>query len=705
MFPHTRFHMPRCLLPLLLCLAGPVLAQSVPEADVEAVRAADEGAYDVATELSADPVTRDLVRWIQLRAGDGTFGQYAQFLVQRPDWPGRSTIRARAEEALPKGTDPDLVIAFFNAEAPRTGEGAVRLAEAMIAKGQIAEATKVVQAAWRDLRLTDSGQDVLVAGFADLLTPVHNARVDQLLWRWRTAEAQRMMDLLDEDQQALAKARIAYIRKTGGIDAAVKAVPEALQDHPGLAYDRYNWLADTGSRTEAVKILSARSVSEEALGEPFRWSGWRRSLARWEMREGRPQSAYALASQHFLTEGSSFADLEWLAGYVQLTYLDDAAKALAHFETARAAVESPISVARMAYWQGRAQEALGSAEAAQTAYAEAAQHQTAFYGLLAAEKLGRDLDPALAAAAPAWDASVMDMPLVQAAFTMLEAEERGAATQFFVQVGRELPAEVLGAIGAGLTDADEVYFAVAMGKAAVTQGKIVPSIYFPLHPLADTDLKVEPALALSIARRESEFNAGVGSPVGALGLMQLMPATAEEVAGFEGVVYSRPRLTGDWAYNARLGDRYLAELIAQFGPSVVQIAAGYNAGPSRPENWMDDRGDPRLGEADVVDWIEHIPFRETRNYVQRVSESIPVYRARLTGEAGPVRFTALLNGEKPIVRPVSRGEAPVQGESAVVTEQSVSTSDAPPLRAVARPTRPAAPTGPTGIRPIARPGD
>ena len=155
-------------------------------------------------------------------------------------------------------------------------------------------------------------------------------------------------------------------------------------------------------------------------------------------------------------------------------------------------------------------------------------------------------------------------------------------------------------------------------------------------------------------RRESEFNHVVGSPVGALGLMQLMPGTAREVAGELGVAYSRPRLTSDWAYNALLGTRYLANLTETFGQSPVLIAAGYNAGPSRPWRWMQERGDPRRGEVDPVDWIEHIPFDETRNYVMRVTESIPVYRARLTGETGPVGFRALLVGQPPFVRPQAR---------------------------------------------------
>ena len=177
--------------------------------------------------------------------------------------------------------------------------------------------------------------------------------------------------------------------------------------------------------------------------------------------------------------------------------------------------------------------------------------------------------------------------------------------------------------------------------------------------MADLDLPVEPALALAIARQESEFRTDAGSSVGALGLMQLMPATAQEVASWVDLPFSRGRLTSDWEYNATLGSRYLAFLEDEFGDTPVVIAAGYNAGPSRPKQWMDERGDPRRNftnpdPVDVVDWIEHIPFRETRNYVMRVTEGIPVYRARLSGQIGPVEFTDILIGAAPVVRPISR---------------------------------------------------
>lgn len=682
---------------MLVWMAGVgsvAMAQFAPADAVTAVERAQSGQYAQAYDLAGDdPVMTDLVTFLRLRGGGSPFGDYVQFMQKRPDWPETNRLRARAEGMLFKGRAAAEVIAWFKGHDPQTGEGAVRLAEALLQSGQIEDAKAVLEKAWLELQLTDDGHAAIIAAFPDIVAPLHVARTDALLWRWRTDAAKRMAPLLDDDQNALLVARVALIRKTGDVDKALEAVPEALRDTPGLIYDRYNWLSDRGRRDDAIALIRAQSQSADMLGEPFRWSGWRRSLARWTMREGRIDDAYALATKHFLNDGAAFADLEWLAGYLSLTYMDNPVQAMAHFDAARAAVDSPISVGRMEYWRGRAFEALG--QDATDAYTKAAMHQTGFYGLLASEKVGVPLNRYLTGADDPRDwqnSDLLDNDLVRAGVTLLAAGERARAVPFFVTLGKTLAADDLSRLGALLSDMDEPYFEVVIGKTAVTRGVLVPSIYFPIHDLAQMDLPAPPALSLSIARRESEFNAGVGSPVGALGLMQLMPATAEEVAGILDLPYARSRLTADWAYNAQLGAKYLDMLEDEFGPSVVQIAAGYNAGPSRPKIWMDERGDPRLGEVDVVDWIEHIPFRETRNYVMRVSESIPVYQARLSGQTGPVQFTALLNGEKPIVRPVLRP---------VVAPADIATSDAPPRRAVARPD---VTDGATSLRPIARPG-
>ena len=186
--------------------------------------------------------------------------------------------------------------------------------------------------------------------------------------------------------------------------------------------------------------------------------------------------------------------------------------------------------------------------------------------------------------------------------------------------------------------------AILIAKAAAEKGVIIPGAYYPIPDVVPYELPVSRALALSIARRESEFNAEARSAAGALGLMQLMPDTAKLQAKELGVEFSLPRLTSDPAYNLLLGSEYLKGLVDQFGPAIPLIATGYNAGPRRASDWLKSIGDLRTGQVDPVDWVETIPFAETRTYVMRVVESLVIYRAKLKGVAGPVNVTGELRG-------------------------------------------------------------
>ena len=643
------------LLILILPFAAalPVAAQSVDPKSIAAIDAGQSD-WDVASQIARDvgPVTADAVMWLRLRAGEAEFADYQDFLNRRSDWPGLRLLRAEAEQLIDDTVTPQERIALFAGNTPQTGVGAVQLAQAYFALGQPERARTVLGDTWVQRRLTEEGQEAMVAVFGEELRAFHAARVDALLWRSRAEDAERMLPLLAPAQRALAAARLGYITRAADLPALVDAVPSNLRQDPGLAYNRYAWLAGRGEREDAVGMLLERSDSPAAMGDPFRWSGWRRVLARWEMREGRAEQAYALASRHFLTEGTSYADLEWLSGYISLIYLGDPAQALGHFQNGLRASRGPISRGRMNYWIGRTNDVMGNADLAVEAYRAGAAFQTSFYGLLASEKADLPLDPMLVGTQVEWrGAPIFGDEIVQAALILLAGGERGAATTFFAQLGRTLDAEDLAHLGAYLSEIDEPYYTLLLGKTAAARGILIPAIYYPLHDMAQMDLAAEPSLSLSIARRESEFNTAIGSAVGALGLMQLMPATAEQVAGELGLPYARGRLTNDWRYNATLGTAYLASLQEEFGRSPVMVAAGYNAGPGRPRRWIEERGDPRLLEMDIVDWIEHIPFRETRNYVMRVTESIPIYEARLAGRAGAVRFTDLLIGKKPVLRP------------------------------------------------------
>lgn len=608
-----------------------------------------QGDYSTALAAAgkAGPVARDIVEWHRLRAGRGRFDEVVGFLERRPDWPGLAYLRRRSEGSVPFRAREREVTAFFRGNPPQTGAGSVALISALARLDDRAGAEAAVVRAWRTQAIGQGGERLLLESYGELLKPHHVARLDMLLWENQRSAAERMYPLVPEGQKALAEARLALRADRGGVDALIEAVPEALQDDPGLLFERFQWRARKGRNADALEIVLAREGTVAALGRPEMWGGWRRGLARAEMRGGDPETAYRLASAHGLSEASNFADLEWLSGYLALTYLDDPEAALRHFQRFRAAVGTPISLGRAGYWEGRAWEALGNAEAAQTAYEFGGVWQTSFYGLLAAEKAGLPPDPALAGAEIAQDwreASFAASSVLEAALLLQRAGERSLAERFFTHLAESLDESEAAALGDLALDLGEPHIAVMVGKRVANRALVLPKPYFPVVDLGAGVETVEPALALAIARRESEFDTVVQSGVGARGLMQLMPATAQEVSRSLGLEYSARRLVEDPVYNATLGTTYLSWLIDEFRGNPIYVAGAYNAGPSRIRRWVGDNGDP-AGAGDIeamVDWIEHIPFRETRNYVMRVAESLPVYRARLAGVPDDQLFSQLI---------------------------------------------------------------
>ena len=322
-----------------------------------------------------------------------------------------------------------------------------------------------------------------------------------------------------------------------------------------------------------------------------------------------------------------------------------------HFKNHRAAIKSPISRGRAGYWIGRTYEALGETDAAATSYADGAQFQTSFYGLLAAERGGLQTDPDLAGSEefPDWKSSdLAQRDLFEAGLLLQASGELNLAERFWTHLAESLDRTEASQLGKAAIDIGQPHLAVMIGKRVARRGITLHAPYYPLHPLIDEDLPMAPEMSLAIARRESEFDASVQSGVGARGLMQIMPGTGREVAkSLRRVgVHTTERLITDPFYNAKLGATYLSQLAGRFNGNVVLMSAGYNAGPSRPRRWMQLFGDPRKArdKFDVIDWIEHIPFRETRNYVMRVTESLPIYRARLREDALPIPFSAELSG-------------------------------------------------------------
>ena len=642
--------LPALLAGLWLGAPAPAPAQTTAQASLlaQALDAAATGDWTEAATLAAwtgSPVAKDILLWTRLRDGAGTWDEYSAFLGGHPDWPGLATLRRAGERQMPKALPPAAVIAFF-AEPPQTGTGSLRLAEALRASAREEEADAEVVRAWTQFSLTSSERSALLEGWREVLKPHHEERLDMLLWRGLTSEAEAMMRLVGEDWQKLAQARIATRRDAEGMQYLINTVPARLKSDPGLAFERYRYRVEKGRWQDAEAFILEKSTSATALGRPDMWMDRRANLARQALEDGDVAGAYRIAAQNFGTEGPDYADAEWVAGFIALTRLDDPKRAIGHFTRFQAVVATPISLGRAGYWLGKAFAATGDKMAAENAYRMGAKYQTSFYGQLAAAEIGLPADAGLAGtgAPPDWrDAPFMQSSVVKAAYFLHLADDDRRASQFFRHAAEGQPPGTRAALAQMAIDLGRPQIGIRIAKDAAAEGIILADQYYPLHAVAEDEWPVPTEFMMAIARQESELDARAASSAGARGLMQLMPATARHVADEAGVPFSPVRLGTDPRYNARLGTAYLASLLDRYKGSYVLATAAYNAGPGRVDQWLQANGDPRKGGVDGVEWIEAIPYTETRNYVMRVLELLHVYRARLGGTAGPVEIVADIN--------------------------------------------------------------
>jgi soluble lytic murein transglycosylase len=654
-----------------LCFATSASAQDAAAlASVRAAYAAQaKGKWDEALRLAAPAgqVAVDLIQWDRLRAGRGQFSEAIEFLHRRPDWPGLPYLRKRSEATIKADAAPQDVIAFFSDTPPKTAKGSLRLAQALDKTGQKAAAITAAQWGWSSFSMLRSLEDEYLEMFGPHLESLHASRLDQLLWQGDVTGAERLLERVNAGQAHLAKARIALQKKENGVTPLLANVPKPLKSDPGLAYDRFQWRLARGLRDGAIDLMLQRSSSALALGRPAKWASRRMSFARDFLWDGDYAKAYELAANHHLAPGDDYAALEWLAGFIALRKLKRPETALVHFKNHGSAVGSEISLGRTYYWQGRALRAMGQADKAQQAFVQGAGYQTSFYGLLAAQEARLPMQPSLAGneLVPEWRrAEFVKSSVYEAGILLIQADRSRFGVRFLTHLAESQSPQGLAQMGRMAEELGHPYLELMLGKRASRYGTMMERHFYPLTSRLMRPDTIAPELALAIARRESEFFAGAISGVGALGLMQVMPRTAKEMAGKLGIGYSRRRMLKDPDYNATIGIRYLEELTEEFGNSPVHIAAAYNAGPSRAHAWTAKLGDPRSPEVDVIDWIEQIPFSETRNYVMRVTESLPNYRARLAGQAVPLQFLQELKGAyspEPIfaapavsLRPVSR---------------------------------------------------
>ncbi len=650
-------------------LIAPLRDNRLAAADVQrlkdALKAVDANDPAEAREQAAkisEPAMRTLVSWYALRTGAGTASDYTNFLTENPGWPDAALLRRRSEQQLVAAGGPAKeILTFFGPNAPLSGSGTIALASAHLALGDEARAKELAIKAWRENDIPPSSEAGFLARFERFLVPAdHRRRLDELLideGRFaaqrtpRVAAARRLLPKFQDVERKKAEARIAVYARAGNAAKLMAGLPTAAKEpasDPGLLFQRIQLARSQGKEDEVSRLLGLAPADAGTLVDPDAWWLHRRWAIYEFLGASRYKEAYDIARAPGPLTVNPIKDATFLAGWIALRHLKDTKAAVSHLEASRENADGPLSAARGNYWLARAHEALGQKNEAAKYYEEAAQRIDTFHGALAHQKLnpGPQAAPMPLPAMPS--AAVTDAfnanPLLRAAVLAHYADVGRGLTRIIVaHLRTTLKTEAEIAMLAHLANAlGDHQMAVRVGKTGVARGMNLIAYSYPVHPFPEyKPLRQSPerAMLLAIARQESEFNPEIISHAGARGLLQVMPITARHICKDHKIKCDIPRLITDTSYNAMIASAYIGDRKQEFSGSYVLTLAGYNAGPGRARQWMRRFGDPRTPEIDAVDWIEMIPFEETRDYVKKVLSNIQMYRARL-GEPTPVRLVS-----------------------------------------------------------------
>lgn len=620
-------------------------AEALPPVDVSQLKtgldalAANNipGARTVRDALPANSLDQHILAWAVALYGGSKVpsGEIADAAKMLPGWPGTLALRRNSERALYRENPPaQAVVQAFNGCQPLTFEGVIILARAYVALGNVKAAQSVLSPFWRTEKLESKDETALTQEFGTLI-PVadHRYRMERMFYADRPASALRIAALAGAQQ--LAQAWAAAEKGDTNAQRLLDAVPQ-VQRSAGYLFAQAEYLRKQGKFADAAAVVMKAPDDREALVDPDAWWVERRVLSRELVDQGDMKTAYQIVAAHAAESPANTVDAEFHAGWYALRGLNDPKRAATHFARIADLAQGPISLSRAYYWLGRAAEA-GAPGSAKDYFTRASAYGTTFYGQLAAERIG---SKALTIVYP--QPSIEDR-------RSFSAREAVSAIRRLQEAGYDRYADTLYRDLAGqLTSPGELallavlaekqgnhFMALKIGKIAGARGIDVGALSHPLGVIPDSaDISGSgKALAYAIARQESEFNVGAVSSAGARGLLQLMPGTAKQLAKKAGMTFSQTRLTTDAGYNATLGAAFLGEQLDRFNGSYVLTFAGYNAGPNRATEWVSRYGDPRGKDVDeVVDWIERIPYTETRSYVQRVMENYEVYKMRISGQ-------------------------------------------------------------------------
>jgi soluble lytic murein transglycosylase len=601
------------------------------------------------------------------------------FIQEHPNWPSMPLLLEKYEKQLSLQVKDEDILKGFEDNPPVSIAGVRIYAKTLMQSGQSERAGYFVKKLWRESDASEEELDAFQKEFYEILQPEdHQARVDRLLSGGKIEAAKKVLGWLNKrlewypkPQRDLALMRIDLLDNK--IDRCVleeklKETKRIFKNDPGLLYEEIKWRRVSKENDAVIALFNSDVIKGIEKSNAVLFWGERNIMARRMIEEGSFQKALDILKDHQLTKGEQFAIAEWLAAFLEIIYLKQPDAGFDRLKKLYDKVRMPISLSRVAYWLGVASEKMKADDEAVRWYQKAAQHVGTYYGQLAIcwlQDHKHNVPKAPIFVDESFSLSAKERfnkrELVQAVRAIAAMGEPIETVElFFKQLGKEIPdGEEYRMLTQLAVEIGPARMAVAFSRSALDKMIITKGTYPVLDEafLGQTVYKfsnnnpIYPHIIHALIRRESAFDPQALSSAGAKGLMQVIDKTAavtiQKLSFLCEPTCKDPRKYTEPLYNVAIGTSYFKEQLDKYNGSIVLALCAYNAGPEAVDNlFRTCIGDPLTQKTNMVQWIELIPYGETRNYVMRVLESFVMYveLARLKNPGiQTYRMTDLIN--------------------------------------------------------------
>ncbi|MBH20816.1 MAG: hypothetical protein CML98_03460 [Rhodobiaceae bacterium] len=582
-------------------------------------------------------LTHKIISWYLLRSNETMpeLSEMHHFLVNNQDWPDTKKIRKKIENYIIMGPiEDEFVVDYFKTFPPLSGDGYLAYSISKFKSQEYKEAKEFYDYAWHMMKITAEAKQSFINYCKICISRDDNIkRFDRMLYLGDLNEIDEVSKFIGTEYESLATIARNLKNKKNVIANDFYKIESYFKNNSSFHYLKINWLNKKNNTKKTYEYFN-KYKNTLTIKNPTLWGVQAEILGRSLIKEKKYREAYEVMSLRNTEENQIFSNLEFLKGWISLRIFNDTFRSTSHFKKIYELSPSDDNMSMALYWIAENYSIIGDPDEEIRYLSESAIFSDTFYGLISLDKLNRNNRSLLIIDdhdQPNPQENI-DLEKIIAVELLVAIDKKYLAAKFINKVFEDDKNYNYANYLANLANLKHlpqtsIKIAKKTGVDRIKINHLYPVVDFPINGTKEETKYSPKELIYSIIRQESEFSSEAVSYSGAIGMMQIMPDTAKMLSRQEKLKYDLNKVLEDSSYNVQLGSRYIFDLVKEFDGSYIRAISSYNAGPNRIKQWNKNNTTDN-----VLDWIELIPFKETRYYVKNVLRNVQFYRILLNRE-------------------------------------------------------------------------